>query len=196
MTAAPTLAILIMAAGQSRRMGRDKLLLRGPDGQTMLQDRIATAMAAGHRVFVALPTDRPDRLRVVQASAATPLPCPNAAQGLGHSLSEAVRQLPSGLDGIVIMLADMPAISSDDLSRVCAAFDPDRVVRGATADRVPGHPVLVPSRFFARFDGLVGDCGAQIALKGLTDHLVPLPNKNAISDVDTLAEWKIWSNQH
>lgn len=190
---APTLAVLIMAAGRSRRMGQDKLLLRGQNGRALLHDRILAATHSGHRVFVALPADTPDRLRIVQKGHATPLICPNAAQGLGHSLSQAVAQLPPGLDGVLIMLADMPALSASDLEQVCAAFDPGRIVRGATPDRVPGHPVLIPAQYLERLTRLIGDSGAQNALKDLPLKLVPLPEKNAIWDVDTPDDWLAWS---
>ncbi|UWQ13016.1 nucleotidyltransferase family protein [Aliiroseovarius sp. M344] len=193
---APTLAVLIMAAGRSLRMGQDKLLLCDQNGQTLLEDRIIAATHNGYRVFVALPPDTPDRLRIVQNGHATPLICPNAAQGLGHSLSQAVAQLPPGLDSVLIMLADMPALSANDLEQVCAAFDPGRIVRGATPDRVPGHPVLIPAQYLDRLTRLIGDSGAQNALKDLPLKLVPLPEKNAIWDVDTPDDWQAWSKDH
>lgn len=193
MSPAPSLAILIMAAGQSRRMGRDKLLMRERDGQTLLANRIAAAHGTGHPVFVALPdTASSARMAVVQGSPATPLPCPNGTQGLGHSLSDAMARVPPGVDGVMIVLADMPALSQDDLRLVSKAFDPDRVVRGATADLVAGHPVLIPKRFLDRLSGITGDRGAQGVLASLPTTLVPLPGTHAVLDVDTPDDWAGW----
>lgn len=192
MSQATSLAVLIMAAGQSRRMGRDKLLLRGRDGAPLLADRIDTALATGRPVFVALPDQDTDRLKIVRATKATPLFCPNASLGMGHSLSDAIGMLPLDLDGVLIMLADMPALTTRDINQVCAAFGPDCILRGGTQNLTPGHPVLVPARFLSKLDVLQGDQGAQNTLKDVPTRIVPLPDDHAAFDIDTGEDWQLW----
>ncbi|MDE9449051.1 nucleotidyltransferase family protein [Aliiroseovarius sp. Z3] len=191
MSRPPSLAVLIMAAGQSQRMGRDKLLLCGSDGITLLAHRIDTAIQTGHRVFVALPPGDTRRLDVVSRTEATPIPCPNAHLGMGHSLSDAIKMLPS-CDGVLILLADMPALTSDDLRNVSAGYDPDWVIRGGAQDLAPGHPVLIPARFLDRLETLEGDQGARNLLKSLPTRIVPLPQDHASFDIDTQEDWQSW----
>ncbi|MCI2393675.1 nucleotidyltransferase family protein [Aliiroseovarius sediminis] len=191
MDPAPNLAVLVMAAGQSRRMGRDKLLLPARDGRPLLEHRIRAAQRTGHRVFVALPPDAQERQQVVYNLDATPLICTDAALGLGHSLSQATGQLPKGVAGVLIVLGDMPALTGDDLVAVCTRFDPKRILRGAGGD-APGHPVLIPARFLNRLKSLSGDQGALHALKDAPTGLVPLSGDHACFDVDTPDDWKMW----
>ncbi|GHE95354.1 molybdopterin-guanine dinucleotide biosynthesis protein A [Aliiroseovarius zhejiangensis] len=192
MSRAPSLAILILAAGRSRRMGRDKLMLRRHDGVPLLANRISTALATGHGVFVALPARSPTRLTLVRQSLATPLPCPDAGRGMGHSLAHAIGSLPKGLDGVLVLLADMPALTLDDLMSLSDGFDPDRILRGATQDNAPGHPVLIPARFLSRLSALEGDQGAHHVIADLPTRLIPLPADHARFDVDTPADWQEW----
>ncbi|MCK0138702.1 nucleotidyltransferase family protein [Aliiroseovarius sp. F47248L] len=195
MSQAPSLAVLIMAAGQSRRMGRDKLLLCGSDGVALLTNRIDTAIKTGHRVFVALPQHDSPRRELVSETKATPLSCPNAHLGMGHSLSEAIGMLPDEHHGVLILLADMPALTADDLCQTCAAYDPDRIIRGGTQDLAPGHPVLVPARYLDRLESLAGDQGAQSSLKGMPTRIIPLPQDHAFFDIDTEEDWQLWMDR-
>lgn len=192
MSAAPSIAVLVMAAGQSRRMGQDKLLLTDDVGQSLLASSIDAALGVGLPVYVALPDNTPKRLAVARERPVTTLICPDAASGMGHSLSNAVSKMPSGLDGIVILLADMPAISTSDICAVLSAFQPDKIARGAGATDAPGHPVLIPACYFDRLKKLTGDQGALAALKDVPRILVQLPDQNAVTDIDTPDDWSAW----
>lgn len=190
MTAA-NIAFVLLAAGQSRRMGQDKLLKRLPSGKRLLVDRIDTILAAGAEPYVAV-LNEPRKTKLVDKASAIPVLISCATQGMGDSISAAVRALPDDITGILIMLSDLPDVTSDDLRALLSGFDGDTILRAATKDGKPGHPVIFPARYRRQLEALSGDIGARDLLKSECVDLYPLPGQNAVRDLDTLHDWTDW----
>jgi molybdenum cofactor cytidylyltransferase len=189
-----TLAILILAAGAASRMrGTDKLLEQ-IDGIPQLRRVAAAALATRCPTYIALPTDRPARARVLDDLPVTRIPIPDAAEGMGASLRGAARLIPDG--AIMILLADLVDITAGDLQQVVAAHHamPAAILRGANADGTPGHPTVIPADLRDPLLQLQGDAGARTLIHSHRDrlHLVPLPGTHAITDLDTPEEWAAW----
>jgi len=190
------IAILILAAGASSRMrGRDKLAERVA-GEPLLRLQVRRAMATGHPVFVALPSADHPRVGFLAGLQTTPLFIPNAAEGMGVTLRDAVAQLPS-CDALLVCLADLVALETADIAAVIAARKraPDALVwRGATEAGKPGHPILFDASLRAQFAALSGDAGGAAILRPLTEQtcLVPLPGDRALLDLDTPEDWAAW----
>ncbi len=185
-------AILILAAGASARMrGADKLL-QDLGGQPLLAVMVARAQATGLPCYVTLPD--PGHPRAPAAAGAQPVFVPDADQGMAASIRAGVAALPETVSAALILPADMPEIETADLQAVVAAFDPDqpRILRAATAQGVPGHPVLFPRRHFAELLELSGDQGARAVLKHHPVDLVTLPGQHALTDLDTPEDWARW----
>ncbi len=187
--------ILILAAGSSSRMrGGDKLL--EPVGGEPLLTRIARfALSTGVPVTVALPTDRPLRRAALDGLAVSQVVVPDAASGLSASLSAGLAALPAQTP-VMLLLADLPEITSQDLTTMLHAWaqTPDLILRGAAADGTPGHPVCFPPWARDMLQHIRGDEGARAVLK---DHaaqvrLVPLPHAHATTDLDTPEDWAAW----
>ncbi|WP_424939944.1 nucleotidyltransferase family protein [Aliiroseovarius sp. S253] len=188
MTAA-NIAVVLLAAGLSRRMGQDKLLRTLPSGQSLLEDRIRMINSAGVVPFVAVP-DKSTKLEIVDRLSANAIPI--ETQGMGHSLSTAVNALPEGIDGIMVMLSDLPDVTSVDLGRMIERFDSKTILRASSAKGTPGHPVIFPTRYRPQLEALSGDKGAKVLLDTDFVDLFPLPGQNAVRDLDTPEDWDSW----
>ncbi len=188
--------ILIPAAGAASRMrGADKLL-ETVAGEALLRRQARIALATGARVLVTLPPDRPARLTALEGLAVERIVVPEAAEGMSASLRHGALAAV-GASGLMILLADLPEIETDDLFTVIRAFEGDPaapILRGASEAGVPGHPVLLPARLFGDLAALHGDEGARGVLaahKGEV-RLVPLPGDRAVIDLDTPEDWAAW----
>lgn len=190
--------IVLLAAGQSRRMlGADKLA-EVVDGVPLLtrQARMARA-ATGGAVIVTLP-DRPHaRYDLLQGLDVVPLAVPDAAEGMSRSLRAGFAALPEEAPAAMILLADLPELEADDLRRVAAAVTLDghtRVWRGATENGKPGHPLVVARALFPVLMALQGDNGGREVLRAAGDQtqLVRLPGTRAQRDLDTPEDWATW----
>jgi CTP:molybdopterin cytidylyltransferase MocA len=100
------------------------------------------------------------------------------------------------MTAVMILPADMPAITANDLSMMWAVFQASRlkVLQAATADGKAGHPVIFDRSLFVQFDGLSGDRGAASIVSDNAKHhgLVPLEGDRATLDLDTPEAWEAW----
>lgn len=193
----PEIAILLLAAGQSSRMrGRDKLM-EEVDGAPLLATMVQRAQATGLPVFVTLPD--PDHPRVALIGDATPVMVPDAAQGMSASIRRGIAALPPHIRAVMILPADMPELTTQDFETLAQVYERNSssVIRGATSDGHPGHPVLFPRVCFEDLKSVSGDQGARALIKSgkLTVRSVPLPGNHALTDLDTPEAWASWRAQ-
>ena len=189
------IAILILAAGASTRMqGADKLL-EVIGGQDLISRVTSRAFATGFPVYVAIATDRMERAKAIAHMPITIVPVADANEGMSASLRSGIRSLPSGLTGVLVMLADMPEITKEDLVTLLTHFaetGADHVVRATDSTGHPGHPVILPRRMFNALKRLKGDQGARGLLDQERVNLVRLPEGHAGTDLDTPQDWVAW----
>jgi molybdenum cofactor cytidylyltransferase len=186
--------ILLLAAGASSRMrGADKLL-EPIDGVPLLLRQARVALATGASVIVTLPLDRPLRNAALAGLDLMTAPVPDAALGLSASIRAGVRA--AGARPVLVLLADLPEITTDDLSLLLArhAVAPDLILRATAADGTPGHPVLFPAWALPGLAALTGDSGARDLLQQHRDRteMVALPARHAVTDLDTPEDWAAW----
>ena len=160
---APRIGAIILAAGQSSRMGANKLLM-DVGGQPMLR-RVAVAATQSHADPVIVVTGNArDEVKAVLSD--LPLQFahnPDFSEGLSTSLRSGINALPEDCDGALVLLGDMPGIDGALANRLIAAFDPceNRAICVATHDGRRGNPVLWARRFFPEILSIEGDIGAR-----------------------------------
>lgn len=139
-------AAIILAAGESRRMGRPKALLPFRDG-TFLS---AIARNLGRHCAPVIAVFGFDAARVSQAAPSGVMAVENRdyAQGMLTSLKAGLRAVPEACDTVVFTLVDHPAVLDSTV---------DAVMQSAAAIAIPrfenrrGHPVLIRRRIAEEF---------------------------------------------
>ncbi|MBO9431571.1 nucleotidyltransferase family protein [Sulfitobacter sp. R18_1] len=195
MTIAP-LPVILLAAGASTRMrGRDKLM-EDIVGEPLLRRQARLAQDIGP-VTVALPPAPHPRYTALSGLDITPLPIPEAAEGMGASLRSAFAALPLDTPAAMVLLADMPALEARDLACLAAAVDltgETLIWRATTEDGKPGHPIVFAAALFDQLKQLRGDDGGRAVVRAAADRmqLVPLPGQRARRDLDTPEDWAAW----
>lgn len=192
------LPIVILAAGASSRMqGRDKLL-EDVGGIPLLRSQAHKARATTRGpVLIALPAAPHPRYHALAGLEVDILPVPDAAEGISASLRRSFAALPADAPCAMLLLADLPDITADDLRRVAAAVDLDSDVlvwRGATVDGAGGHPIVFRRSMFAHFATLQGDHGGAEVVAQAKGRiaLIPLEGRRARRDLDTPEDWAAW----
>lgn len=185
--------ILLLAAGSGTRMRGGDKLLEPVRGRPLLRDRAEAALAASPTVIVALPPAAP-RADALAGLPVTRIVVADAATGMSASLRAALAAVTPDAEGALILPADMPEITADDLRAVIAAFaaDPARPITcGASGGRL-GHPVLFPARLFPALARVTGDRGGRALIEAHGASAVPLPAEHALTDLDTPEAWAAW----
>lgn len=189
--------IILLAAGQSSRMGGRDKLLQSIDGLSLLRRSAQIAMQAAP-VIVALPASPHPRYAALDGLDLRMIEIPDAKEGINASLRGALAHVSSKAPAAMVLLADLPDITAGDLTAVMGAVKthPDYLIwRGATAEGKAGHPVIFDRSLFDKLTNLTGDEGAQSVVREHSGkvHLHTLPSNNALLDLDTPEDWATWA---
>ncbi|MBX3131948.1 MAG: nucleotidyltransferase family protein [Gemmatimonadaceae bacterium] len=112
MSDAPRVAAVVLAAGASRRMGRNKLLLP-VEGEAMVHRTVRRVRDAGCEPIVVVTGHESARVR--EALAAQDLryaESPDPTGPTSASLHAGLRALPNDVDAALVMLADMVQVTT------------------------------------------------------------------------------------
>jgi molybdenum cofactor cytidylyltransferase len=186
------IAVMILAAGQSRRMGSVNKLLADIDGKPMTAHVVDAAIASRAAPVIVVTGHEPDRLKdALSDRAVLFVHNPDYAGGLSTSLRAGISLLDADIDGAVVCLGDMPSISADHINRLIDAFDPSvgHAIIVPTFKGKRGNPVLWHRRFFAQMSDVSGDVGARHLIGDNEDALleVDMDDDAILADLDTPA---------
>ena len=179
---------IILAAGASRRMGVNKLLLE-IDGEALLRRVARLTLQAGLAPVIAVLGHEAKRAGEALAGLEVQsIRNENYAAGMAGSLTAGLAALPGTVEGALIMLADMPFVSVEDVRALCAAFAPEagRAICIPTHGGRRGNPVLLGRQCFAALAGLAGDAGAKGYIEKNQDIVCEVPaGSGVLADIDT-----------
>jgi molybdenum cofactor cytidylyltransferase len=199
---APRVAVLVLAAGRSTRMGGPNKMLADANGQPLVVHAVKAALASQAVEVVVVLGHMADQVKAAITSAVPTarlhfVTNPDFAEGLSTSVRTGIGALGKTIDAAVVQLGDMPGVTSALLDRLMAAFSPveGRSICVPTVGGKRGNPVLWDRRFFAEMAGLSGDSGAKHLIGEHADLVceVEMTGEAAITDIDTpeaLAAWR------
>ena len=204
-------AAVVLAAGQSRRMGRNKLLL--PWGETTVLGRTLDNVRASavHNVVVVTGHEREKVEAIVRrqeppfarsgslgrggASAAGDMQIvtnTDYANGMLASVQSAIPALPPTIDAILVVLGDQPMVGPETINRLLTAYaaTPAGLVAPYSGGR-RGNPVLIDRRYFAELMALPADAAPRALLARHPDDLlaVPVESEAVLHDLDRPEEY-------
>ncbi len=180
---------ILLAAGSSRRFGADKRLHPLPDGTQMaLASARKLAAACARTVVVIRPGDTALETMLAAEGLETVV-CPEAAQGMGHSLSCAVAASVEA-DGWLVALADMPYIQPASYRAVLDALQGGASLSRPSCDGQMGHPVGFAAAHLGALLALTGDQGGRAILDAHPAALVvcPVDDSGVLKDIDQPAQ--------
>ncbi|MCW5730185.1 MAG: molybdopterin-binding/glycosyltransferase family 2 protein [Alphaproteobacteria bacterium] len=186
---APRIAAIVLAAGQSRRMGTNKLLEQ-LDGQPMIRRVVDAVLQSQARPVVVVTGNQADEVRtLLRGRPVALIHNQDFAQGLSSSLRRGLSAIPSDCDGVMICLGDMPRVSARHIDRLIAAFNPTegRAICVPTWNGKRGNPVLFAAMFLPEMREVAGDTGARhlIGRHGELVCEVAMDDNGVLLDVDT-----------
>lgn len=185
------LTALVLAAGQSRRMGADNKLLLPVHGRPLLAHTVECVQEEADEVIVVTGFDD-RRVRAALSDQAVRIVYnPEHEQGMATTIRRGLLAAAQA-DAYAIVLGDMPALKPSTLAQLRAALEA-AAARGEQAIALPtydgrrGHPVCFHAAFRPALMALKGDVGARAVLEAHPDRvvLVPVDDPGILQDVDT-----------
>jgi molybdenum cofactor cytidylyltransferase len=182
------IAALLLAAGQSNRMGGRNKLLEVVDGQPLLLHAVDAAEGSrAQPVVVVTGHAQAAVAALLDERGVQTVHNPAYASGMASSLRAGLSALPGDVDGVIVLLGDMPGVDAATIDRLIDAFDPDRgaaIVAASTGGR-RGNPVLLARRFFPEIREIEGDQGAKPILRAYPEAIRLVDCPAAFTDLDT-----------
>jgi molybdenum cofactor cytidylyltransferase len=182
-----SVAGIMLAAGASRRMGTNKLLLRLA-GEPLVRRACRRALAAGLHPLIVVLGHEPERVR----EALTGLDCrfvvnPDVGGPMSSSLQCGLEGLPTGVEAAVIMLADMVNVTEDMVrALIVAAQTGAALLVSSRYAETLAPPVLFRRALFGELRASTGEGCGKVVVEQHREHALYLDwPLGALMDVDT-----------
>lgn len=183
---------ILLAAGLSKRMGVQKLLL--PFGESSVIETVIKNMhGAGFSPIIAVfsdevndaLSDKPEWLRIAINK--------NPERGQSSSLAIGLEMLPDNED-FCIMLGDLPFAGQEEMSKLREGFSAipdDKTVFTPCRGGIFGHPMFYRAIWKKRFESAHGDTGGRNILMDHKDEIVITEAPDChFRDIDTPDDYK------
>lgn len=185
----PKGVILILAAGNSSRLGRSKQLVEISKGETLLNHTIDIAISSQlGEVYVVLGSDYKKHAESIKSDVYL-IENNNWQAGMGASLKVGLKAIISNtnqLDFIVVTVCDQPHLRVENISALSHEFDGgDRPIIASKYKEGFGVPVLFSSSLFQDLLKLDDRHGALKFLKQNMDKCSFVDFKKGNIDIDT-----------
>jgi len=187
------IAMIILAAGESKRMGTIKQLLPWKNS-TVLDQVIKTGIACNvDKVFVVLGANHKSIIKETKNKHIEIIYNQNWASGMGSSISCAMKYLGNyseNFDAVLIALADQPLIDVTYYNNLIFNFinTKSNIVASKHNNRV-GVPAIFSSKYFHLLSKLELDYGARIIIKENKEDLKVIDEGGKLNDLDTISDY-------
>ncbi len=186
------IAGVVLAAGASTRMGRNKLLF-DIEGEPLVRRAVTHALAAGLDPVIVVLGHEADRVQRELVG----LPCRTVlnadyALGVNGSLKTGVAAVPPDAGAVVVVLADMPFVTGDMIATLVARY------RAGTAPLVISDyagvnapPMLYDRVLFGELQTMEGEgCGRQVVRRHRHEAIAVEWSADALTDLDVPEDYE------
>jgi molybdenum cofactor cytidylyltransferase len=187
--AGPLIAGILLAAGQSTRFGRQKLLERW-DGEPLVRRAARALVDARLSPVVVVVSSDPAYHAALAGLRLTTVTNHEPEQGISRSIAVGLRALPATAEAALIGVADQPNLGAAAVAALIGAFDRGAIVI-ARYDDHRGNPAVFDRRFFPELLALEGDRGGQAVVNTHPEAVVEVTLPQAAGeDVDRPEQWR------
>ena len=192
------IALLLMAAGSSSRLGQPKQLIEITEAQKLpksllhrqicLMGSICTSINA--KAYCVLGFESETMITHIgnctSAQHLTLVDNADWSQGLSNSIAKGVNSIGCDVSAVLIFLVDQWQLSFEDLTTLIEQWKkhPECIHVASFSDSF-SPPVIFPRRFFKELIELNGDDGAKKVIKDNIKHVKAIEMPTAFVDLDT-----------
>jgi molybdenum cofactor cytidylyltransferase len=184
------IAGILLAAGLSSRMGKNKLLL-DLDGKTVVRRAAETALEAGLSPLLVITGH--ERERVASALDGLPLQTvfnPDYAQGMNTSVRNGIAAVPDDCAAAMVLLSDMPLVTAAMLRSLSDKFaEGTAPLVVSTFGGIVAPPIVYGRALFPELRALSGDgCGKRVVKQHRAEAAEMAWPPAALADLDHPAD--------
>ncbi|MFC1718280.1 NTP transferase domain-containing protein [Candidatus Poribacteria bacterium] len=183
---------IILAAGESKRMGKPKLLL--PFGETtIIETVVGNAMQSKvDEVLVVLGCNAENIAKKIEGTPAKTSVNPDFRDGMLSSIQWGFKSLPEDTRAAIIMLGDQPLIPGSVIDRVIDAYrQTEKSIVLPVYNKRRGHPILIDMKHREEVKRLSPDVGLRVLVHNHTEDIleVAVDAPGILKDIDTAEDY-------
>ncbi len=189
-------AALILAAGESARLGRPKQLLV-LEGVSLVRRAVRSARDAGFEpVFAVTGAFAAEVEAELAGTGSIAIRHEGWPQGFGSSIRAGVSALTTSAngqlepDGVLLLPCDLPHVSAAHLLELRGLLTSRTGIVAAEFGNHLGPPVLFGRAYFDELRQLPSGSGARPVLERHVSAIIRFPLPEAAFDIDTTADWE------
>lgn len=183
-------AIVVLAAGQSSRLGQMKQLLP-INNKVLIVEQLERALAVSNNVYCVLGYQAQRVQTCIDHLPITTIINNDWTSGMASSIAAGICGLAPNIQAVMIILVDQWRLTPADikLQESCWQKQPEMIAvakQGDLKEKLAiGPPVIFPRNYFAELSHLTGEQGAKSLLMKHKSHLLMVTLEHAFTDVDT-----------
>ena len=186
------ISAILLGAGESKRMGVDKLSLPGRR-KTVLEHCFETLLQSEVQEIVVVLGNRNQRVKNrFQVGKTKVVVNPYSKRGMSTSIRKGLQAIHPGSAGILIALGDQPFLKTRTINALVRAFDrrENGIIIPSFRGRM-GHPVIFHKRYRKELMNLRGDVGGRTVVDRHPEEVkvVPVKSEGVVKDVDTWQDY-------
>jgi len=192
------IAAIVLAAGESKRMGaKNKLLL--PFGhKTLIEQTVDNVLSSkAQEVIVVLGHEAVKIKKVLQSRKVKFVENQNFKKGMSTSIQTGIKAVSSEMKGSMICLSDLPCIESMELNKLIDAFNEirnqnEKVIVVPTYKGKRGNPVIFSSFYHSQILTHSESDGCKGVIKQNLEEVleVKMSTAHILQDIDTKNEYE------
>jgi molybdenum cofactor cytidylyltransferase len=186
------LSAILLAAGESKRMGEPKQLM--PLGQSTILEQVIDNLlsSAVNEVIVVLGYRAEAMIKTIAPRPVKLVINPDYQQGISTSIIAGLNMISSQAEAVILALGDQPFVSSQTINRLIDEFfSHDKGIALPTYQGKRGHPIIFNIRYKPELLKLKGDVGGREIIKHHPDDILEIAVDSAgvITDIDTRTDY-------
>lgn len=184
---------IVLAAGESRRMGSQKLLL--PFGKTTVIGHVVDELLRSELdgVYVVVGHEGNRISEELSGRSGTIVTNPDYKLGMLSSVRCGLQALPQQCEKVLVVLGDQPAITSELVNQmVQSSSTTDKGILAPVYDGKRGHPILLSTRYRDEIMTSFDNAGLRGVLQAHPDDIFELTVSTpaVLSDIDSPDDYR------
>jgi len=184
---------IVLAAGESKRMGKSKPLLKIKD-KTFLEQIISALKASDvDRITIVLGAGAEMIKNSIDLSGTNIVINKDYQKGQLSSLIAAIKDAPQETDAILVCLVDNPFITKEVINKIIAKFkETNNPIIVPVFNRKRGHPTLFSRSMFSELVNAPKEQGARYVLRSNAEKVLELETSEStiLTGIDTPEDYR------
>ena len=189
------IAVLIVAAGESKRLGQPKQLVK-KNGVTLLENSLNEIIKSRvGDLFLVLGANAKMILSEIQPTDYQLITNKNWNRGIGESIAFGIKRIikEENYEGVIISVADQPFLTSAILKKIKKEISGNRIIIKSKYEEGAGPPVYFSQHFFEEMKNLSDDNGAKSLIKKYKELVINIDFPQGNIDIDREEDLVYWS---